>query len=359
MKQSNNNSSKAFGTAASPNSQYLDRPNRDWLTFGMSFAFHLILMVAIFFLSTTFGGGGGENEPERVAGIVLSVRDAAKDQPEYLDASDTQPIDQPAEPASAQAAESTESEEPPALPASAASPKIALPGFDFNQTNDAAQMATPRSNTGAAKPYQLSDADKEIIAADQAYFNSLKPTGPATSISVFGSGQLEGRSFVFLLDRSKSMGSGGLGVLDIAGTELTKAVGNLKPHHTFQILGYNSKTTPLKARRLLAATNEHKTAVPKFIQNMVAFGKTEHEFALMAAISYRPDVIVLLSDGDDFGNMSDVKLKKIRQTLRGAAQIHCVQFGLGPAKAAVGFMQKLASQNGGTFRYVDVNQWRR
>lgn len=359
MKQSNHNLPETFAAAPSPNSQYLDRPNRDWITFGMSFAFHSILMIAIFLLSTTFGGGGGQNEPERVAGIVLSVRDAAEDQPEYLDASDTQPIDQPAEPASALAAKSTQDDEPPTLPTSAASPKIALPGFDFNQTNDATKMATAKADTVSTKPYQLSDADKEIIAADQAYFNSLKPTGPATSISVFGSGQLEGRSFVFLLDRSKSMGSGGLGVLDIAGTELTKAVGNLKPHHTFQILGYNSKTSPMKARRLLAATSEHKAAVPKFIQDMVAFGKTEHEFALMAAISYRPDVIVLLSDGDDFGGMNDLKLKKIRQNLRGAAQIHCVQFGLGPAKAAVGFMQKLADQNGGTFRYVDVNQWRR
>lgn len=329
------------------------------MTFGMSFLFHSFILIAILALSASVGGSGGQDEPERVAGIVLTIRDAAKDKQEYLDSHDTQPVASPATPASAATAENIAQELPPSLPAASTSPKIALPGFDFDQTNDAAKMATAQTNGASKRPYQLSDADKEMIAADQAYFDSLKPKGPATSISVFGSGQMEGRSFVFLLDRSKSMGSGGLGVLEIAGKELTKAVANLKPHHTFQVLGYNSKTSPMKARRLLAATDEHKTAVPQFIQNMVAFGKTEHEFAVMAGISYRPDVIVLLSDGDDFGSMSDIKLKKIRQTLRGSTQIHCIQFGLGPAKAAIGFMQKLANQNGGTFRYIDVNQWRR
>jgi hypothetical protein len=350
-------SDKAKNPIGSPaDGGYLDRPGRDWMTFGLSFLFHLILLIAILLLGTTLGGSSVKSEPERIAGIVLTVRESDSET-EYLDPSDIQPVEDSADAVTATTQQNFAADAPPSMSDTSASPKISLPGFEFNQSNDAMQMAADQNDGQSQQPYRLTEADKKLIAADQAYFDSLKPAGPETSISVFGGGRMQGRSFVFLLDRSKSMGSGGLGVLSIAGKELATAVANLKPHHTFQILGYNSRTAPMKVPRLLPATDEHKLAVPKFIQDMVAFGKTEHEFALMSAISYRPDVIVLLSDGDDFGGMTDGKLKKIRQTTRGAVQIHCVQFGLGPAKAVTNFMQKLAQQNGGSFRYVDVNEW--
>jgi len=217
---------------------------------------------------------------------------------------------------------------------------------------------TKPTTQGFQPSFELSDEARDIMAAYQASRDALKPAGPATSLSVFGTGQMEGRSFLFLLDRSTSMGSKGLGVVQAARKELTTAVEKLDSHHKFQILGYNNATIPMKAHRLLNASKEHKLEVPKFISNMTAFGPTNHMVGIMAAISLRPDVIVMLTDGGSPG-LNETELKRIRTASRGQIQIHCVQFGLGGRRHEDDFMGILAAQNGGTFRYVDVNEWRK
>jgi len=241
---------------------------------------------------------------------------------------------------------------------SAASPKIALPGFETSNALDANKMAATEIGGNPAAAYQLTDADREMIAADQAYFKSLQPAGPATALSVFGSGRMTGRSFLFLLDRSKSMGSGRLGVMQAARRELARAIDQLEDHHKFQILGYHTQTVPMKVPRLLDATDEHKRAVPEFIANMAAFGATKHESGLLSAIAYRPDVIVFMTDGD-LPALTQSQLLKIKRAAGGQIQIHCIQFGLGGQRSEGNFMETLARENRGTFRYVDVNDLNR
>ena len=78
-----------------------------------------------------------------------------------------------------------------------------------------------------------------MIADDQRRIKAQQPVGNPASISVFGSGQLNGRRFVFVIDRSQSMGAGGLGVLDRARTELANAINQLESNHSFQIVAYH------------------------------------------------------------------------------------------------------------------------
>ena len=79
----------------------------------------------------------------------------------------------------------------------------------------------------------------------------------------FGSRAAVGNSFVFVIDRSKSMGGEGLGALDAAGEELTTALARLEPAHRFQVIAYHRQPVYLGQRRLLDATPEKQTGPAK------------------------------------------------------------------------------------------------
>lgn len=325
-----------------------------WRSVVSSLGLHLALLLAFFGFTYSTGGGGDSVEPDRSAGIVLTVQNKPTEKQEYLDQTDFQPSESSDTLAEASASQPTQDAAPEIEPIQSPT-KIDLPGMEFNAFNDASQMTSPAAR-GLDTSQELSDAARERMAADQARWDAAKPRGPATSLSVFGSGQMEGRSFLFLLDRSTSMGSKGLGVVQVARKELTAAVGKLESHHRFQILGYNNGTTPMKAPRLLNASKEHKLDVPKFVGNLTAFGPTNHVAGIMSALSYKPDVIVMLTDGG-WPGLNSQELKRIRRIHGGRTQIHCVQFGLGPQQLENEFMETLAAQNGGTFRYIDVGDW--
>ena len=328
-----------------------------WRSMAFSFVLHLAIFLGLFWFTYSSGGGGDSVEPDRSAGIVLTVQSQSTKEKEYLDETEFEDSQALSESASTSASGEITPTTAPEVEASPAVTDIDLPGFQFNSSNDAAQMTSP-ATVGFKASHELSDAARDIMADYQARQDALKPAGPATSLSVFGTGNIEGRSFLFLLDRSKSMGSTGLGVVKVARKELSAAIEKLDSHHKFQILGYNNVTAPMKAPRLLNASKENKLEVPKFIGNMAAYGPTNHMAGIMSAISYRPDVIVLMTDGGSPG-LNELELKKIRTAGRGQVQIHCVQFGLGPQRLEDEFMGLLAAQNGGTFRYVDVNDWER
>ena len=327
-----------------------------WRSMVSSLGLHLVLLLAFFWFTYSTGGGGDSVEPDRSAGIVLTVQSKPTEEQQYLDQTDFQPSESNDTLAEASSSQPTQ-DAAPVIEADLSPTKIDMPGFEFNAFGDASQMTSPAAR-GLNASRELSDADRELMAADQARFDALKPAGPATSISVFGSGQMEGRKFLFLLDRSTSMGSKGLGVVQVARKELTAAVGKLESHHKFQILGYNNGTRPMKVPRLLNASKENKLAVSRFVSNLTAFGPTNHVAGIMSALSYKPDVIVMLTDGGAPG-LNSQELKRIRRIHGGRTQIHCVQFGLGPQRLEDEFMETLAAQNGGTFRYIDVGEWQR
>ena len=61
----------------------------------------------------------------------------------------------------------------------------------------------------------------EILANDPLRNRSAGPSGPTAKMTLFGRAGV-GRSFVFLIDRSKSMGSQGLGAIAAAQRELVR-----------------------------------------------------------------------------------------------------------------------------------------
>jgi hypothetical protein len=222
---------------------------------------------------------------------------------------------------------------------------------------DAGAMTRPMSQSGLAVGGggEFSEEELKQIAAERQHLESLLPKGSPATIQVFGSGGLVGRKFVFLIDRSKSMGSDGLGVLDRASTELATALSRLTADHQFQIIAYHHETAMIDRRSLLPGTPDNLQKIAEFIQNLAAFGGTEHESGLIAALSFKPDIIVMLTDGG-LPEMTDAQLQTVRRMSGEKTQIHCVQFGVGPAPKQT-FMTTLAEENGGTYRYIDINDW--
>ena len=111
-------------------------------------------------------------------------------------------------------------------------------------------------------------------------------------------------------------------------------------------------------RKLLAATDENKKLVPTFIANLAAFGGTNHENGLVSAIAFRPDVIVLMTDGVS-PVLNENKLKMFKRMAGRGCSINCIQFGVGSLQQRVNFMTKMAEANSGTFRYIDVTEWKK
>lgn len=331
-------------------------PHQKWRPLGMSLLTHSLLVIFLLIFGFFARTPQTESGKLRRAGVVLAVQ-SDTDTTEYLDESDfpeesqtetqTNQSDPSALPPPAMAAP----QQTPDIPELAGPPAVPEALVDANAMSESIQRGTTDSH------YELSKDDLKLIAADQKLLKSRAPVGDPTTISVFGSGGVSGRSFVFLIDRSFSMGTQGLGVIEAARQELTEAINQLEPYHKFQIVGYHQRTHTMLRRQLLAASDANKAKVPEHIRSMAAFGSTNHENGLYAALAFKPDAIIFMTDGG-YPELNSGQLKMVNKLAPPGCEIHCIQFGIGPLQSTTNFMTKLAQQNDGSFRYIDVSKWK-
>lgn len=290
------------------------------------------------------------DEPIRRGSIVLTSIDENQ-QEEFLTKDDVEDTTDETAIAAAAAA------------ASQAAPSLDVPAIEslpgpppVEPTPNASEMVNEsHKDPKDSHQFELTEAELEEIAREQRRLQSRQPKGDPISINVFNGTKMSGRKFVFILDRSHSMGGQGLGVLSRAADELTAATNALKPNHEFQIVAYHSRTVTISERKMLTANEANKALVKPFLQRLAAFGATEHNYGINAALAFRPDTVVLLTDGG-YPGLSATELKQIRRSV-GKAEFHCIQFGLGPQQKSINFMTRLASECNGTFRYIDVRDW--
>ncbi len=278
--------------------------------------------------------------PDRTVGIALAQ--AGEESIEYLDRVD-----------SATDAASSLSE------ASATTPPTKLPDTAALSQLDSAPVTLPEvgmptlpvegvlSELGhvAGGPTRLpSGVDTgKILAEDASLRRRRVAQGPSTQVSLFGGGAAEGRSFIFVIDRSQSMGRDGLGVLALATDEFQRALAALQSVHQFQIVAYNHDRVFFGTDdKLMPATDANKQQVGKFMRGLAAFGATVHFSAIMSALNRAPDVVFLLTDGDP--SLSDAQLAQIRRRAAGRTTIHCIQFSSRPWDGEDNFMQRLRAR---------------
>jgi hypothetical protein len=184
------------------------------------------------------------------------------------------------------------------------------------------------------------------------------PEGRAQT-SMFGVSAV-GFKFVYVLDRSTSMGGAGDAALKAVKAELRRSLEPLDTVHQFQIIFYNEKPAIFNPSgvpgRLAFANRANKDRAVRFIESITADGNTRHDEALKLAVKLRPDVIFFLTDGDE-PKLTRRELETIHRMANGIT-IHAIEFGPGPKPEEQSFLATLAEENGGKYAYVDLSKHR-
>jgi hypothetical protein len=173
------------------------------------------------------------------------------------------------------------------------------------------------------------------------------PPLPAGAATAFFGVPAIGKSVVFVLDRSASMGLDGR--LDRARRELADSLRRLPPSARFQVIAYNKAAEPIRIHGmdgLLPATPDAIESVIAAMNRLPAEGGSEHVDALTKALTLAPDVIYFLTDEDDL-ELRDVQAVTRRN--HGRVCIHALCL-VPPTEQSP--MQSLARGNRGLFQVV-------
>src|SRR3569623_437644 len=177
--------------------------------------------------------------------------------------------------------------------------------------------------------------------------------GGKARTSVYGI-EGEGNKFVYVFDRSASMGDGSASPLASAKRELLRSLDNLSDTNQFQIIFYNDKPSQMNIGRqyggMVFADAQGKEMARRYLGSIMASGATRHAEALEMAIRLAPDVIFYLTDADE-PVMNAERLLKLKRLNGGRTSIHTIEFGLGARSGGENFLAKIARQNGGKYLY--------
>ncbi|MBW3599416.1 MAG: hypothetical protein KY475_19365 [Planctomycetes bacterium] len=317
---------------------------------AMSLVLHAVLLVALALLLRTAPPPAAE--PDRSVGIVLARRDA-QDERSYFDEAATEAAD---DSPSAAASSSAAAALPDAAQAPPLDAALALPAADDSfLASDGALPDVTLSGKGRGRFYD-GEGEEDIIAEDLARQKARGgPSGPPTEVSIFDSAPIAGRSFVFVLDRSQSMGDAGLGVLRAAEGELEHALASLKANHQFQIIAYNKTPIAFHPGGMARADGAGKDRAVAFVRDLAALGGTGHYLAISSAMRLRPDVIFLLTDGGD-PRLTTPQIEQLARRAAPVTKIVCLQFGFGPAPDNSDALRILAERTGGSYSYIDMSR---
>ncbi len=203
-------------------------------------------------------------------------------------------------------------------------------------------------------PAPMNLIGRDVLGQDGMPSAGGMATGPSAGRQSFGGGarvrvfgvEGEGNKFVYVFDRSGSMGGSGRSPLNEAKRELIASLQSLDAVHQFEIIFYNDRPTRFNPAgqpgKLPLATDQNKERARRFVGSIVAEGSTYHEAALLEAIKLQPDVIFFLTDADE-PQMTAGQLAKIQSRARGIA-IHAIEFGLGPQRDPNNFLVRLADR---------------
>lgn len=176
----------------------------------------------------------------------------------------------------------------------------------------------------------------------------------AARTGIFGL-EARGMRFVYVFDRSASMGEPAGRPLAVAKRELLRSLGDLGDSQQFHVIFYNERQTvfaPSANRgRPIFASPEARRAAETFIESIQAEGGTRHYEAIVAATRLAPDAVFVLTDADAGDDLTADELSRLKRLL-GRARCLVAQFGAADNRRSPRLAQ-LAVDSGGDYRVVD------
>lgn len=173
-----------------------------------------------------------------------------------------------------------------------------------------------------------------------------------------------GNRVAYVIDRSASMNGYGSRPWLAAKSELAESLGRLGETQFFQLILYNEQPSPFRGVnaadgvvQMIQGEPGAVTRAKNYLEGAEAFGGTNHYDALRMAIRMRPDVVFFLTDGHVPG-LTDRELAEIRRSAdQAGTTIHAIEFGTTPQPQRTTFLQILATQSRGKYRYFDVTRF--
>jgi hypothetical protein len=309
-----------------------------------SLCVHLATLLALVFWMMSPPPLAPSGEPERPVSIVLAKANAGQ-LIDYLD--DTQ--ESSSSPAAVNARTDQNNQTVDALPgkdvqvelpASFALPStsgLALPGEGL--------LPAIEGSVGASRRLPSGIDEAAILAADaRGRGGEGDTTGTPARLTLFGV-PAQGRTFAMVIDRSASMGDQGLGAIRAAADELQKQLAGLNDQQRVQVIAYHAAPSQL-SEGWLPATDANKEKLLRYLRGLPAFGSTKP----------RPEVIFLLTDGDDPG-MDPGQLRVVRDLAVNKTVIHAIHFGRSHNLADENhFLRKVSGNSGGSYVFVNVDK---
>lgn len=180
------------------------------------------------------------------------------------------------------------------------------------------------------------------------------PQSPGARTGIFGL-EASGNRFVYVFDRSASMGEPAGRPLAAAKAELLASLDDLGESQQFYLIFYNERPVvfaPAAARgRPIFASDENRRAAVRFVEGIAADGGTRHYEAIAAALKLAPDAVFVLTDGTSDDDLAEDELGWLGRAT-GTARIMVVQFG-GDGRRSPR-LARLAERTGGAYKVVAV-----
>jgi hypothetical protein len=172
--------------------------------------------------------------------------------------------------------------------------------------------------------------------------------GSGGKATFFGLGSA-GRRIVFVVDASASMNHPYLGEgrtrFGQMKLELAKSILSLTEDQQFFIVFFNEHAIPMPAEGMEHAYPQNQQRFLTWLASVPASGLTDPRPALTMALSLRPDVVYLLTDGT-FPRDVQGELNALRQSV---VELNTIAIGDPRAEKS---LKPLATHNGGRFTFV-------
>jgi hypothetical protein len=168
---------------------------------------------------------------------------------------------------------------------------------------------------------------------------------PWRQTSFFGI-RSQGQFFVYVVDCSGSMSDEDR--LVRAKRELRRSIIDLREPQRFKVIFYNDQAVPMPGDLPLSANHNSKDHLLHWLRLIEPDGETDPRGAMGLGLSYRPDAVFLLSDGEfPDGTVEAIAAKNPRKV-----PIHCIDLSGGLAGDQ---LQRIARESGGQYASRPAN----